>query len=387
MAVVPSAPVYTPSQPIVGSVARRPFAVVKIDGTEVPNVVSVRTTNVSHNAADSYEVTLSLRDLSLYAIAHGKPWNAAGWGGPNPPQIIEVLYGLLDANGNRSALNSAVIGPADTVEIIDPENTIRVKGRDYSAALIDTQTYENFTNQTASQIATTIAQRHGLTPVVQATTTPVGATDDDTGTTTRNTRRESEWDLLTKLARDEGFVVYVRGTKLYFQPDTEPTGTPYKIVYAPAKTDGTQQSGNEIKLRRTRALTLAKDIIVKVVSHDRSTGKVVTGTAHATKGSGGVGGKPQTYIIDVPGLTKEQALARAQQLMKSYSLFERVVEIDMPGDPLLSFEQPIQLFGTGTGWDGPYFADRIEREMSLDHGFTMHIRAKNHSTSQTATVI
>jgi phage protein D len=368
-----TSPVYTPSQPLVGSVARRPIVVVKIDGAEAPGAVNVRTTNVSHNAADTYKISFSLKALSL---ANPK-WNSNGWGGNNPPQAIEVLYGLLDAQGNRSALTSAVIGPIDSIDIESPDNTVEVGGRDFSKSLIDTQTYENFTNQTASQIATTIAQRHGLAAVVQATTTPVGATDADTNTTTRNTRRESEWDLLTKLARDEGFVVYVRGKTLYFQPDSEPTGTPYKLVYKPANVDGTQQSGNMIKLRRSRTLTLAGSITVTVISHNRDTGAAVTATATLTANSG----QPQTYTIDVPGLTQAQAQVRAKQLLKTYSLFERVIDIDMPGDPTLSFEQPIQLSGTNTGWDMTYFADQIEREMAMEHGFSMHIRAKNHSAT------
>jgi phage protein D len=381
LAALPNLLVPSPARPP-AAIARRPIAVVRLDGVELPAVLSVRTTNVSHNSADQFEV-----ELPLQIQPGAASWPA--WGDPNTQAEIEVLYGLLDAAGNRSALNSAVLGPVDSVEISQPENRVALRGRDYSSVLIDTQTFENFTNQTASQIATTIAGRHGLTPIVQATTTPVGTRNADDSTYSRVTRRESEWDLLTQLARSEGFVCYVRGRNLYFQPDTQPTGTPYALIWTPATVPGASPTGNFKSLHLNRAITLARDITVEVLSHDPSTAKAVSATQKSTlagqaaQGTAGIG--PQTYKIEIPGLTQAQALARAQQILKQYSLFERVIDVQMPGDPFLIFEQPITLAGTGTDWDQIYFADRIERSLSLKGGFTMSIRAKNHSTSQTAT--
>ena len=363
--------------PPAGGTARRPVAVVRLDGAELTAVLSVKTTNVAHNAADTFEVELPLQ---------GQPESAgwAAWGGAAPPSEIEVLYGFLDAAGQRAALVSAVIGPVDSVEVSQPENVIRLSGRDYSSALIDTQTFENFTNQTASQIATRIAQNHGLTPQVQATTTPVGTKDAGTGETTRVTRRESEWDLLTNLARNEGFVCYVRGKTLFFQPDTKPSGAPYNLVWTPPGVPGRSPTANLAKLNVRRALTLARSISVTVTSHDATKATTVSQTAELS--AGGAGGtanaQPQTYVVDVPGLTEAQAKARADQLLKSYSLFERVVEIHLPGDPFVSFDQPLSLTGTGTGWDNRlYYIDRVERSLSLGGGFTMVLRAKNHSSA------
>lgn len=384
MATPPSPPPPASSAPPLGGTARRPVAVVMLDGVELPLPISVKTVNVAHNAADTFEVEFPLGILPADA-------NWAAWGGTAPPSEIEILYGLLDqATGKRGPLTSAVRGPVDTVEVDQPEGIIRLRGRDYSSALIDTQTFQNFTNQTASQIATKIAQNHGLTPQVTATTTPVGSKDEGTGDTTRVTRRESEWDLLTTLARNEGFVVFVRGKTLYFQPDTDPTGPHYSLVWVPPATPGAPPQGNFTKLHLKRALTLARDIVVTVTSHSATHGKAVTQTAKKSAGGAGGGkgaGKPQAYVVDIPGLTDAQALARAQQLLKSYSLFERVIEVHMPGDDVLNFEQPLSLSGTGTGWDSVYFSDRIERSLSMHGGFSMVIRAKNHSTSQTATTI
>jgi phage protein D len=382
LAVTPDPLSFMSSIPPAGASGRRPIVVVKLDGVELPLVLSVRTTNVSHNAADQFEVELPLQSQPDTAS-----W--AAWGSPNTQAEIELLYGLLDGQGNRSALSSAVLGPVDSVSISQPENKVVLSGRDYSSVLIDTQTYQNFTNQTASQIAETIASSHGLTPMVQATTTPVGTKNSSDNTYSRVTRRESEWDLLTQLARNEGFICYVRGRNLFFRPDADPIGPPYKLVWHPPTSPGASPTGNFKNLHLSRAITLARNIVVTVMSHDRNAAKTVTATARsaltgeAAQGNAGIG--PQTYMIDVPGLTQDQAQARANELLKQYSLFERVIDVQMPGDPFLSFEQPIELSGTGTDWDQTYFADRIERSLSLSGGFTMSIRAKNHSASQQVT--
>jgi phage protein D len=373
-----------PSTPPAGATARRPIAVVRLDGVELPSVLSVRTSNVSHNSADQFEVELPLQ------VQPGTA-NWAAWGDPNTHSEIEVLYGLLDAAGNRSALNSVALGPVDSVAISQPENRVVLTGRDYSSVLIDSQTFEIFSNQTASQIVATIAKRHGLTPVVQTTTTPVGIKNESNQTYSRLTRRESEWDLLVQLARAEGFVCYVRGRNLFFQPDTEPTAAPYLLTWTPAATPGASPTGNFKSLRLNRALTLGRNIMVTVMSHDPSTATAVSATemsmpaGQAAQGKAQVG--PQIYTVDIPGLTQAQASLRAQQLLKQYSFFERVIDVQMPGDPFLQFEQPIRLIGTGTAWDQLYYADRIERSLTLSGGFTMSIRAKNRSTAQTSTGI
>ena len=377
-----SSPIYTPSQPLVGSVARRPIAIVKLDGVAIA-WLAARTTNVSHNAADTFEVDLPLQGQAATA-------NWAAWGSPNTQSEIEILYGLLDASGNPTGLTSAVVGPVDHVEVSQPENRVRLTGRDYSQRLIDTQTFDNFTNQTASQIATMIAGNHGLTPVVAATSTPVGAADLDSNAHTMVTRRQSEWDLLTTLAKNEGYVVYVRGRSLYFQPDTEPTGAPYALVWRPPASPGASPGGPFKKLTVSRNITLARGIQVVVLSHDRDDATTVSATATATLPGGGTGNaatSPQQYTVEAPGLTQDQCMARAAQLIKGYAQFERIIEIEGPGDPTLSFEQPIQLSGTGTDWDQIYFADRIERSISMEAGFGMHLRAKNKSTSASITVV
>src|ERR1700735_4129206 len=121
LAAVPNLAGPAPSTPPGGGTGRQPIAVVRLDGVELSAVSSVRTTNVSHSSADQFEIELPLQ------VQPGTA-NWAAWGNPNTQAEIEVLYGMLDADGNRSALNSAVLGPVDNVAISQPENKVVLSG-------------------------------------------------------------------------------------------------------------------------------------------------------------------------------------------------------------------------------------------------------------------
>ena len=99
--------------------------------------------------------------------------------------------------------------------------TVEVDGRDLTARLLDARTQETFSNQTASEIAETLAGRHGLTPNVTATSTLAGRyyeAEHDRITLGQFSRATTEWDLLTYLAAREGFEAYISGQTLTFAP-------------------------------------------------------------------------------------------------------------------------------------------------------------------------
>jgi len=373
----------SPLVPPAAKTLRQPIAVVRLDGQELQGVRSVKVANSAHRAADTFEVRLALQQ---------QPSNAdwAAWGGPNTRSEIEVLFGLADpATGQRVALQSAIIGPVDKIEVEQPDNQVVLSGRDYSAVLIDTQSFESFENKLASEVATLIAERHGLTPRVTATTTPIGQFSAHDNAYTGATVRQSEWDLLTRLAQAENFDVFVRGRTLFFQPPADPAGQPYPLGWTPAAGLGLAPQASVKNLRLTRMVPLTRDLIVTVTSHASASGTAITQTARSaltgpSAGSAAIVG-PQLYVVDIPGLTAAQAAARAQKLISDFGRHERLVDVEMPGDPLLTIDSPLILSGTGTGWDQSYFIDRIERELSLGRGFTMHLSAKNRSNSASVT--
>jgi len=53
----------------------------------------------------------------------------------------------------------------------------------------------------------------------------------------------------------------------------------------------------------------------------------------------------------------------------------------MPGELTLAPRMMLRLEGTGTDFDQSYWIDEIERQLSVRHGFTQRLRARNSSTT------
>jgi phage protein D len=286
-----------------------------------------------------------------------------------------VLFSL-----NASSFVSLFTGTVDTISINATRGLVHVTGRDLSAQLIETRTEETFSNRTSSEIASLLANRHGLTPNVVQTTTPVGRyyqDEHDRITLGQFSRSTTEWDLLVFLALQEGFDVSVAGTTLNFFPSNNAVQVPYLVTPA-----------NCIDLRLDRCLTLAKNIEVIVKSWNSrqksAFAQSVTGTSNATDGSGG-SSSPLQYVYVRPNLTADRALNFAQQMLNDLTMHERVVEFVVPGDLSLTPVGQLILTGTGTEFDQAYYIDVVERRLNLKEGFTQRVRAKSSSPRTTST--
>ena len=72
-----------------------------------------------------------------------------------------------------------------------------------------------------------------------------------------------------------------------------------------------------------------------------------------------------------------EALQLAQQRLAELTCHERVITAEMPGELSLMPGQQILLQGSGTAFDRLYSIDSIERRLSMSHGFTQSLRARN----------
>ncbi|WP_369040613.1 hypothetical protein, partial [Stenotrophomonas maltophilia] len=136
-----------------------------------------------------------------------------------------------------------------------PMGTLELNGRDNTALFIDTKTSEHFANQTASQIAETLAARHGLKAVVTPTTRMSGSFYHSDFVDT--TQQQSEWDLLSYLANVEGFDLYVSGNTLYFTQRAASSDNHYLIQWTPPDPQRDYARSNIIDLQFSRNLTIA----------------------------------------------------------------------------------------------------------------------------------
>ncbi len=341
-----------------GSILRQPTLIVLANGVPLAAPLAAEVISNNHRAADRFHVTAALP----------APPDAAMWAA-TAPIAVDIRIAL---NGGTAV--SLIQGNVDSVEIDALTGHLTIEGRDNTAALIEARTQETFANRTSSEIAALLAARHGLTPDVATTTTPVGRywqLEHDRITLDQFSRATTEWDLLTNLAAHEGFDVWVSGTTLHFRPAASAavSPTPSVTLAAVATASG---PANVTALRLERALTLAGAIQVTVKSwHSRM------GTACAQSVSGGSGGTPRNYVYVAPNLTPDAALKLANTKLAELAKHERVVVADMPGELTLMPRMSIDVGGTGTAFDQLYWIDEITRSLDWRNGFTQRIRARN----------
>ncbi len=335
---------------------RYPRLKILANGTPVAGAIEAQIHANNHYSADRFNVSLALS---------ADPLAAPFWSG-TPDIALDVQMSF-----DGLAFSSVMQGAVDRVEIDPVRGLVHAEGRDLTAVLIETRTQETFSNRTSSEIAELMASRHNLQAQVVPTSTPVGRyyqSEHDRITLGQFSRATTEWDLLTFLAQQEEFDVFVNAQTLYFQPPSGPTNA---VTLTP---------DDAFDIRMERALTLARDIEVTVKSWNSRQQAAFTQTARA-HGPGSSSGTPQRYVYVRPNLTSDQALQVAQQKLKELSRHERAVTISMPGELAITPRSLVTIEGTGTEFDQTYYVDMLERILSAEAGFTQHLRCKNMSSA------
>ena len=370
------------NNPTVTSHVGQPRLRILTNGKEIPGALDASWHQTSHYAPDTFSATFALNADPRYT--------AAWWDNRTTPLVIDIQAGFRQPNGAMQ-WSSLGVGQVDDHEINLVSGTIVLTGRDLSALLVDAETAETFQNQTSSQVVQTLATRAGLSSDVTNTTTLVSRYWELDHTVTKHHQHSqtvSDWDLLVKLARNEGFDLFVVGTKLYFWPPPSLTGKPYVVKYDPATATAFTPAANVIEPHFTRRFALAKGVTVNVKSFHSKAGKAVVATV--TRGPGvtgsNVGGsiatqtaKAKTYTFVRPNLTQAQAQTLAQSLLDDITRHERTVSFHGPADLILGTRSVVRVEGTGTGFDQTYYVEHVTRTISFDGGFVMDAQAKNHS--------
>lgn len=360
--------------PVVPS-ARAPRCLIKVNGVQIPGMISFEVTENGFFEADSFRAEFA---VSKFPDGYGPSW----WG-DTAPITVEIFAGFpTDPTAFTAAdLESLFYGQVDEVGYSPNGTVIDISGRDLTGRFIDTKTDEKYPNLTASQIATKLAQAQGLTPKVTVTTTRVGAYYEIDNVTLQDNR--TQWDLLTYLAQHENFIVFTKGQELHFEPPPELTAEAYVFQWIPPADVGGPPQGNFTSLKVSRSLTLAKDITVTVRSWNARQKKAFIRKATVSHKSHA--GNVQNYTYNIPGLTPDQAQQRATKLAEDLAKHERKATIDGPADNLLQRTDIVQIKGTGTSWDQAYFINSLTRAMSVGEGYHWSIELKNHSTDSTVT--
>lgn len=360
--------------------ARAVRGAVKLNDEIISGWKGLEVDNNSYASADTFTVS--------FAAARLPSDRNLDWLSRQKDAFVELFVGFppnpLQYTAND--IKSWIYGQVDKITYSPDQGRVELSGRDLTRVFIDNKTTEKWQNKTSSQIATILAQRHGLSSSVTSTTTPVGKFYEIDHEEINASR--TEWDLLCYLARSEGFVVYVRGKTLYFEPPTPTTATPYKIVWTPPDALTGFSRGNVQDLSFERSLTVSRGVIVTVRTFNDAMQKVFTATYPpsapkvATPGKAGVGA--QVYYYTIHNSTQQGVVQEAKQRYDSIIQHEMVMSCSLPGDDTLDTTSLVSLSGTGTAWDQLYYPDSITRSLNLDTGYGMHLSAKNHNPDSQA---
>lgn len=437
--------------------ARQPRGMVLLGdpnqpGTSVPWIDWSVDQNTWH-AAGTFRVRLPVSVLKA-------PVDVGYVLGTNPiqAQIYAGFPGNPDIYGT-SDLKQLITGNVDQVQFDPVRRVIELTGRDYTSLLIDAKTFDRWTNKTASEIAIILAKRHGLTPVVTATTGAVGKIYEIDKIHDRH--GSTEWELLTWLASVYDYIAYVQGMTLYFGPRTtsKPADTSalrqqlaqltaqidaqnaqinqlrqqanaahargdqagedaayqqltplasnvafvlvpqqmalqkqidqaspgaYQLIWSnPDGVSNTTFSGNVLDMSFSRTLTVGKGVTVQVhsLNHKQKAGFTVTYPESHAKGikPGSAMAPSQVYNYIIANLTQQDAQQRAQQIYNDIIRHELKMTAELPGDNILTPNTMVSVSGTQTPFDTTYYVESVSRRMSMDAGYCMSVRGKNHS--------
>lgn len=316
-----------------------PQARVIVNGVPVAGLVAIEV-----HAPGGFSAA---RFHAKFAIGGGIGWTLEAFAALGAEPIRIELS--TDGYGYAPVLS----GQIENIRVDMANNIAALSGRDLTALLIDSEISESFVNQTASQIAETIALRHGLTPRVTQTMQPIGQyyqIDHARLALNAGSRATTEWNLLCRLAEAEQFNVSVSDYVLNFGPEA---GASTALVDA--------ASFIALEVDKITALPSA----VSVRSWNSKSKKM----QEYSTGAGVV-----TNLVR-PNASVEQAGDYAAAYLAMTQRHGQVLLGKMPGDVALKLGDVMVLTGTNSNLDTQYQVASLTRRLNDNEGFVQIVRA------------
>ena len=258
------------NDPDAPSGVRDPRLRILINDVPVAGAIKADVHSGNSYRGDRFTATLSLTADPKLDITY--------WGDDDRKgELLEIQVGFLPPGAPEGQVPwiRLFLGTVDKPTVDPKMGTVEIAGRDLSSLLVDTKTRKTYANMTASQVVQAICAEHKvgpgnvpLTADVDETTTRVGRyykEDHDKLTGDAFSKTTTEWDLLTKLAKEEGHDLYFTGTTLHFKkPVAEDTSNPFVIKWQGRDANHPYPVSNVADLKLERDLNKAKDIYVSV---------------------------------------------------------------------------------------------------------------------------
>ena len=349
------------------SVVRRPRVRLIINGTPVSGCRSAEIVSRRGSQAASFRVQASFNEI---ARTLGQGWI------DQETLNVEIDFGFLPLGATEGDLDwtPMITGGVDRAGLDQVSGLVSIEGRDHAARLIDMPLQDAYLNHTSSELATTLAGACGLSADVDATSGLVGQYYQIQHTKAAFgafSRHANGWDLLAELASLEGYDLWVDGTILHFKQAADQGSDTFDITYVAPEAGSASPTLSISDLIMERMVGLSGPIQVTVASWNsrqrRQVNSVFPTSADATA---------KQFLVLKPNLLADQADVLAQTTYSQLRAHQRVIRGVMAGELELTTRNRARLVGTGTGWDGTYTLDQIERQMSLEKGFIQHITGR-----------
>ena len=266
------------------------------------------------------------------------------------PTVQIAVRVIVDGTSAR-----LVLGRTDTLTREPLQGVIELEGRDLAALLIDSRPQELFVNQTAGEIAESLAQAVGLTCVAETANITVGrlyGSERDRLALPRFARATTAWDQLALLAAAEGLRVWVDGQVLNLRADGGGSPVPLDV-------------GATSSVRLIWQPAIARGVEVAVASWG-------TRLAQSNEAQAGQPGGVQHRIVR-PNLAQAEAQALATQAHAEVTRHERAIEVTMPGELAMRAGGSVRFMGVA-GWDGLWQVASLRRTVDVRGGFRQFVR-------------
>ncbi|WP_242850611.1 phage late control D family protein [Clostridium lundense] len=322
-----------------------PRAIIEVDGADVRwnDFTNLSVENTVYLAADSFDCTLN-NNLML-----------SDWLRKNQEVRIYIGYVKDIHSWNKSQLKHIFTGRIDGVKPnFDSSKTVKIIGRDYSAPMIDTEYSVSYNDVTSSDVASILAKKYGLTPIVTATDNKV---DREMWV------NKKEWEVIQGLADMEGFVCYVTKDKeLYFG---ERNDSDENIIDSFIYTQGLK-SNCKIEFDDS-SIDVINKVTVRHWIHDRK--QLIEASSQNDFLINQMGQTKERIEYVAKAKTNQAAKEYADKLLKEYS--RQVITGNgtrFPGNPGLYAEGKINAINFGR-FSGTYYINKVVHQMSKNEGY------------------
>ncbi len=327
---------------------------VTIDGDEISGLLraSIATTNTF--SADTYSLTFAIGSGDLPGIEF---WSSVASAEMSIAAVVSSPFG--------PTYQELITGMIDTIHVNPVQGIVGVEGRDLSASMIDAYHQQDFVNQTASDIVSTLARYHDLQPVVTSTIGNIGRFYIDGYTKLslgQFSRLQSDWDLVVQLARQNDFDVFVQGRALYFQPSSQSSSALIPIGLRDVQAMRIEKNLRIAETANAAVQSWNSQDMQAFRSNDPAEGNLAQDTN-------------LPFLFSGSNYSAQQVNDLAGRYTAELGRLATVLDLHMPWDLSLSPRTKILLQDTNSAFDTTYLIDSIERHYSSTLGCTQNIRA------------